>query len=291
MLSKFLLLVEYTLMFISILPIFFRNIGFTEQAIVKACMDHGLSPSAAGMFGRGSYDLIDFAMDKWYDQLKAELDELDLSKIGMLGRIKTGIKTRLSYQMPYLRHWPTAMAVGLHPYYFGNTAYKIHKISDHLWYVAGDNSVDYNWYTKRAALSTVYCTTELYMVQDNSRDFRDTWEFLDNRLNDMSFLGNMANTTHNATLGASKGLLSIFTALIPEPSYKQQVDEFERAKARYKQKHAAPEPFVAKEAPVVPVDSDISTAPEIKTSPKPPAQSKITKNTPDLSEAVKNTMQ
>lgn len=53
------------------------------------------------MFGRGAYDLVDFAMDKWYDQMKMELDDLDLSKIGLTGRLKTGIKTRLSYQIPY----------------------------------------------------------------------------------------------------------------------------------------------------------------------------------------------
>lgn len=33
------------------------------------------------------------------------------------------------------------------------------KLSDEMWYLAGDTSVDTSWYTKRATLSTVYAST------------------------------------------------------------------------------------------------------------------------------------
>lgn len=48
-----------------------------------------------------------------------------------------------------------------------------------------------NWYTKRAALTGIYNSTELVMVQDSSPDFQDTWNFLDNRIQDVV---NMATT-------------------------------------------------------------------------------------------------
>lgn len=48
-----------------------------------------------------------------------------------------------------------------------------------------------NWYTKRAALTGIYNTTELVMLQDSSPDFQDTWSFLDNRIQDVV---NMATT-------------------------------------------------------------------------------------------------
>uniref|UniRef100_A0A7S3KIC5 Ubiquinone biosynthesis protein n=1 Tax=Euplotes crassus TaxID=5936 RepID=A0A7S3KIC5_EUPCR len=216
-----------------------KDIGFTDQALVKATMDQGLSPAAVGMFGRGATDLVDFAMEKWYEQLKVELDELDLERIGLKGRLKTGIKTRLQYQIPYQRHWAAAMALGLHPYNFPQVLYRHHKISDHIWYVAGDDSLDYNWYTKRAALSTVYATTELYMVQDQSKDFRDTWEFLDNRINDIIQAGGMAENIHYTIIGMSRGLLSMASAFMPEGSYTKEADEFERAQARYQAKEQA----------------------------------------------------
>lgn len=48
-----------------------------------------------------------------------------------------------------------------------------------------------NWYTKRAALTGIYNTTELVMIQDSSPDYQDTWAFLDNRIQDVV---NMATT-------------------------------------------------------------------------------------------------
>jgi len=33
------------------------------------------------------------------------------------------------------------------------------KLSDEIWYLAGDTSVDTAWYTKRASLSAVYAST------------------------------------------------------------------------------------------------------------------------------------
>lgn len=198
-------------------------------------MEHGLSPASVGMFGRGPYDLIDYAMDKWYDQLKVELDELDLSKLGLKGRLKIGIKTRLSYQIPYQMHWASAMALGLHPYYLSNTLYRIHKITDHLWYVTGDECVDINWYLKRAALSSVYSSTELYMVQDNSDNFKDTWEFLDNRLNNIITSGKFTESVQYSALGVSKGLLSMASAFFPDQSFKKQADAFDKAKNSYKE--------------------------------------------------------
>lgn len=198
-------------------------------------MNQGLSPAAVGMFGRGAFDLVDFAMEKWYIQLKVELDELDLSKLGLIGRLKTGIKTRLSYQIPYHNYWSSAMALGLHPYHLPQTLSRIHKTSDHLWYIAGDDSLDYNWYTKRLALSSVYTSTELYMVQDNSTDFKNTWEFLDSSLNNMVTFGNMAETAQYSVIGMSRGLMAMASTFIPEGSFTKQADEFERARARYEE--------------------------------------------------------
>lgn len=192
------------------------------------------------MFGQGAYDLVDFAMEKWYDQLKVELDDLDLSGIDLKGRLKVGIKTRLSYQIPYQKHWPSAMSIGLHPYYFKQTLSRVHKISDHLWYVSGDNSLDINWYTKRAALSTVYCATELYMAQDNSSNFRDTWEFLDDRIGNVISTGTTMETTQYAVLGVAKSCLTMATAFSPEPSYTHSADKFDRMKEMLKRNNVKP---------------------------------------------------
>jgi ubiquinone biosynthesis protein COQ9 len=86
------------------------------------------------------------------------------------------------------------------------------KLSDEMWFLAGDDSHDMNWYSKRATLSGVYAITgeltitlanatslhinffaELFMTQDTSAGFEETWKFLDRRLNDVKVLGKTAS--------------------------------------------------------------------------------------------------
>lgn len=55
-------------------------------------------------------------------------------------------------------------------------------LSDEIHFLAGDKSVDTSWYTKRAGLSTIYASTELFMTQDRSINFKETEAFLDRRL-------------------------------------------------------------------------------------------------------------
>jgi len=57
--------------------------------------------------------------------------------------------------------------------------------ADMIWKIVGDNSDDYNWYTKRLTLSGVYSTTLLYWLGDSSVDKEATWRFLDRRIDDV----------------------------------------------------------------------------------------------------------
>ena len=41
-----------------------------------------------------------------------------------------------------------------------------------------------NWYSKRLILAAIYKSTELFMIQDKSENFEETWKFLDRRFED-----------------------------------------------------------------------------------------------------------
>lgn len=62
-------------------------------------------------------------------------------------------------------------------------------LSDEIWFLAGDVSVDSSWYTKRASLASIYAATELYQTTDQSTEMRDTEQFLDRRLEEARVLG------------------------------------------------------------------------------------------------------
>ena len=61
----------------------------------------------------------------------------------------------------------------------------LHRTVDKMWRAAGDKSVDFNFYTKRALLAGVYSSTTLFWLNDHSTGFSETWHFLDRRINDV----------------------------------------------------------------------------------------------------------
>lgn len=62
-------------------------------------------------------------------------------------------------------------------------------LSDEIWFLSGDSSVDTSWYTKRASLSSIYAATDLFMTTDKSPNFEDTKGFLDRRFQDGQTIG------------------------------------------------------------------------------------------------------
>lgn len=68
-------------------------------------------------------------------------------------------------------------------------------LSDEIWFLAGDTSVDSSWYTKRGTLSAVYAATEVFQTKDQSSEFRDTEAFLDRRLEEVRVLGSAVGGT------------------------------------------------------------------------------------------------
>lgn len=65
-----------------------------------------------------------------------------------------------------------------------------------------------DWYTKRMSLAAIYKSTELFMLQDKSEDYVDTWGFLDRRMADVITVGK--------AVGQVSGSSVLFCFLITE---------------------------------------------------------------------------
>jgi len=75
------------------------------------------------------------------------------------------------------------------PSYTGAALAELAALTDEIWYLAGDTDVSFSWYTKRASLSAVYASTELYMTQDKSENYEETQGYLDRRLSEVQRFG------------------------------------------------------------------------------------------------------
>ena len=71
------------------------------------------------------------------------------------------------------------------------------KIADEIWFLSGDKSTDYNYYTKRIILMKVYALTFSFFIFDNSKNLERTRNFLDKEIDIVLKFGNFANKIKN----------------------------------------------------------------------------------------------
>lgn len=82
-----------------------------------------------------------------------------------------------------------ALAIMAQPSYVPESLRELARLSDELWFLVGDTSVDPSWYTKRASLSAIYASAELFMTTDKSEGFAETRKFLRRRLDEVQHVG------------------------------------------------------------------------------------------------------
>lgn len=87
-----------------------------------------------------------------------------------------------------------ALAIMAQPSYVPASLKELAKLSDEIWFLSGDKAVDPSWYSKRASLSMIYSTSELFMTNDRSPDFIETRQFLQRRLGEVKSLGSLVGS-------------------------------------------------------------------------------------------------
>ena len=64
------------------------------------------------------------------------------------------------------------------PFMILNSSKLLFKIADEIWYLSGDRSTDYNYYTKRFILMKIYALTFSFYIFDRSLNLENTKKFL-----------------------------------------------------------------------------------------------------------------
>ncbi|XP_008309825.1 ubiquinone biosynthesis protein COQ9, mitochondrial isoform X2 [Cynoglossus semilaevis] len=194
--------------------------GWTVDAIAAGAETLELSSASTGMFNNGAGDLVLHFIAQCNSQLTEILAEQNNQvQLGQAEQKKTAdflrdaVETRLRMNIPYIDTWPQAMSILLLPYNIPDSLKHLSTMVDDIWYYAGDRSTDMNWYTKRAALTGIYNTTELVMLQDSSPDFQDTWNFLDNRIQDMANMATSAKQVQSTGEAVVQGFMGAAVTL------------------------------------------------------------------------------
>ncbi|HEY5597215.1 MAG TPA: COQ9 family protein [Kiloniellales bacterium] len=160
--------------------------GWSQTALKAGTADAGLDASmAARAFPGGAPDLVEHFAD-WADRrMLEELAGLDVGKMRVRDRIAQAVKARIGVLAAHREAARRMLSFLALPPNAPLAARLIWRTVDAIWYAAGDNATDFNYYTKRGLLAGVYATTLLFWLEDSSEDFADTWAFLDRRIADV----------------------------------------------------------------------------------------------------------
>ena len=193
--------------------------GWSNSTFVAACREADISERKARLFcPRGALDLA-IAFHKWGDdQFETAFTKKKISELKVREKIRKAVELRikLASDKEAVRRGVVLFAL---PLYAFEGSRLIWDTSDLIWELIGDNSEDYNWYSKRAILSAVYASTVLYWLGDNSEGSEETWHFLDRRIEDvMKFETAKVQLKTNKFTKEFNGLTEKFLKTIKRPS-------------------------------------------------------------------------
>ncbi len=166
--------------------------GWTDAVIDRAAVKSGLKPGEyVRIFPAGVID----ALNAWALQadahLRAQAETLDLSAMKVRERIAALVKLRIAYHTSNREALRSAMSFYLLPWHAMHGLRCLNRTVDLIWQLAGDRSVDFNWYSKRMLLAGVYSSTLLYWLDDASEQQVKSWEFLARRIENVMQVGKM----------------------------------------------------------------------------------------------------
>jgi len=160
--------------------------GWTAAAVDSAAKQLGVDPAQARLaMPKTAAGKIDCYMDGVDRALAAWAKKTKVDKLKIRERIRALVWQRLQIMEPAREAVRTALATLAMPQNIPLGVRLSWRSADCMWRLAGDNSTDFNHYTKRITLGAVYGSTLLAWLDDRSEGQADTAAFLDRRIDNV----------------------------------------------------------------------------------------------------------
>ncbi|MDV7340401.1 COQ9 family protein [Terasakiella sp. A23] len=160
--------------------------GWTDAAVEEGAVEAGYEASmAVRAFPDGVAEVLAHFAAYINRQMSAKLEELDMDGMGIGKRLEEAMRIRLEIEAPYKEAVRKAMSFYTIPKHAPQGVQVVWNAVDEIWWSCGDESVDFNYYTKRASLAAVYSATMVYWLSDESENSAETILFYRRRLIDV----------------------------------------------------------------------------------------------------------
>jgi ubiquinone biosynthesis protein COQ9 len=178
--------------------------GWSEKAVENAAMALDVDPAVAKLVFTNKSAMIDAWFASIDQMMVAELPSDTLIAMKIRARITALVEARLACVAPNREALRRALAILAMPQNLGLAGRLGWRAADAMWRAAGDTATDYNHYSKRAILGSVYAATLTVFIDDKSEGYSETRAFLARRIEGiMRFEKTKAQLTASPKIGFS----------------------------------------------------------------------------------------
>lgn len=136
------------------------------------------------LFPEGNNDLIKFALEQLNIDLEIYCRKLTLIRLPIHKRIRKILLSKILLMNKDKKFYKHIFLRILVPIKNFSLPIQLYKSIDQMWFIAGDNSTDFNFYTKRLILAGIYTRVILFYFNNNDQNTLES--ILDSNLKKVS---------------------------------------------------------------------------------------------------------
>ena len=150
--------------------IFISEKGFSKNSLESISKKYGLDINETELlFPEGNIDLIKFTIEQLNNELEEYCRKIDLIRLPVHKRIKKVLLSKIFLMNKNKLFYRSIFFNLLIPKKKFSLSSQLYNSVDQIWFIAGDSSTDFNFYTKRLILSVIYSRIMLFFFNNNNQ--------------------------------------------------------------------------------------------------------------------------
>jgi len=151
--------------------IFISEKGLNKNSLENISKRYGLNINEIELlFPEGNIDLIKFTLEQLNKELEEYCKKIDLIRLPVHKRIKKVLLSKISLMNKNKLFYKSIFLNLLIPKKNFSLSNQLYNSVDQIWFIAGDSSTDFNFYTKRLILSGIYSRVILFFFNNNNQE-------------------------------------------------------------------------------------------------------------------------
>ena len=155
-----------------------HQFGWTQETIHAAVEELGLPTAAHTVVNRGVYDLVEHFTNRRREYVISTVRKLPTTMLPdtdkPVDRVQAALDAHISFVQPYLKSWPSALAIMAEPALWTSTSSSLLGIADDICVLEDVKAFRIDWYSERILAAYLFASTEVYMLADCSHELSDT---------------------------------------------------------------------------------------------------------------------